>query len=105
MANQVAFSERVLGALENVIDPELGIDIVNLGLIYGVDMDETTGVCTVTMTLTIAGCPLSDYLNDAIEQEVSGFDEVNEVKINLVWEPAWSIEKMSREARIELGIH
>ncbi|CUS25669.1 hypothetical protein FC70_GL000936 [Paucilactobacillus oligofermentans DSM 15707 = LMG 22743] len=103
MADQL--NEQILNALENVIDPELGIDIVNLGLIYGVDADATTGICTVTMTLTIAGCPLSDYLNDEIEAEVSHFAEIKEVKINLVWEPAWSIEKMSREARIELGIH
>ena len=105
MADQTILNERVLSALEKVVDPELGIDIVNLGLIYGVEVAEATGVCTITMTLTIAGCPLSDYLEDTIEQEVSSLDEVNEVKINLVWEPAWSIEKMSREARIELGIH
>ncbi|KRM13010.1 metal-sulfur cluster assembly factor [Paucilactobacillus suebicus] len=104
MSNETPFKERALAALENVIDPELGIDIVNLGLIYNVELDEDSN-CVVTMTLTIAGCPLTDYLNDAITEELQGFDEVKEVKINLVWEPAWSIEKMSREARMELGIH
>lgn len=83
---------------------KLGVDIVNLGLIYNVELDDQ-GVCLVTMTLTIAGCPLTDYLDQAIKDELSGFDEVNRVDINLVWEPAWSMDKMSREARLELGIH
>ena len=104
MSTSADFKERALAALENVIDPELGIDIVKLGLIYNVELDDE-GTCKVTMTLTIAGCPLTDYLNDAITEEISGFDEVKNVDINLVWEPAWSIEKMSREARMELGIH
>lgn len=99
-----SFKERGLAALENVIDPELGVDIVNLGLIYNVELDDQ-GVCLVTMTLTIAGCPLTDYLDQAIKEELIGFDEVTRVDINLVWEPAWSMDKMSREARLELGIH
>ena len=57
------------------------------------------------MTLTIAGCPLTDYLNEAIREELTGFDEVKDVYINVVFEPAWSIDKMSREAKLELGIH
>ncbi|GHP13807.1 aromatic ring hydroxylating protein [Lentilactobacillus fungorum] len=99
-----SFKDQAMAVLENVIDPELAVDIVNLGLIYGIDLDDQ-GLCTVTMTLTIAGCPLTDYLNEAIAEELMAFDEVNEVKINLVWEPAWSIDKMSREAKLELGIH
>lgn len=99
-----SFKDRAMSFLENVVDPELTIDIVNLGLIYNVELDDQ-GLCTVTMTLTIAGCPLTDYLNEAIDEELMGFDEVKDVKINLVWEPAWSIDKMSREAKLELGIH
>ena len=59
----------------------------------------------MTMTLTIAGCPLTEYLNAAIEEELMALEQVKQVKINLVWEPAWSIDKMSREAKLELGIH
>ncbi|MBW1606162.1 metal-sulfur cluster assembly factor [Lactobacillus sp. Sy-1] len=91
-------------ALENVIDPELYIDIVNLGLIYRIDVDEEHH-CTVTMTLTIMGCPLSDYLFDQIKEQLIGFPEINDVKVNLIWNPAWSIDNMSREARMQLGIH
>lgn len=99
-----SFKDQAMAVLEDVVDPELAIDIVNLGLIYNVELDEQ-GLCTVTMTLTIAGCPLTEYLNAAIEEELRALEQVKQVKINLVWEPAWSIDKMSREAKLELGIH
>ncbi|ANJ69394.1 metal-sulfur cluster assembly factor [Latilactobacillus curvatus] len=95
--------ERILAALETVIDPELGIDIVNLGLVYGLNLDEN-GLCTIDMTLTTMGCPLTDVLTDSIHQAMSKIPEVNEVKVNLVWYPAWDTSKMSRYARIALGI-
>lgn len=96
--------DSVMGALERVIDPELGIDLVNLGLIYDVRVDDD-GHCTVTMTLTTMGCPLTDFLNDAIAEAVTSVDGVNDCKIELVWEPAWSIDRMSRFAKIALGLH
>lgn len=99
-----SFKDQAMAVLEDVVDPELAIDIVNLGLIYNVELDEQ-GLCTVTMSLTIAGCPLTEYLNAAIEEELMALNQVKRVKINLVWEPAWSIDKMSREAKLELGIH
>ena len=64
-----SFKDQAMAVLEDVVDPELAIDIVNLGLIYNVELDEQ-GLCTVTMTLTIAGCPLTEYLNAAIEEEL-----------------------------------
>mgnify|MGYP004472413859 CR=1 FL=1 len=97
------FKDKALEALEQVIDPELGIDIVDLGLIYGVELE--AGICTVTMTLTIMGCPLSDMLSEDIDTTLSRLPEVDEVKINLVWEPAWSVENLTRQAKIMLGIH
>lgn len=57
------------------------------------------------MTLTIAGCPLTEYLNQAIKMVLNKLPEVTSVSINLVWEPAWSVNKMSRQAKLELGIH
>lgn len=101
------FSEiesQVMSALEEVIDPELGIDLVNLGLIYDVVVDKA-GKCTVTMTLTTMGCPLGDLLNTEINRAVLSVDGVKECDINLVWEPAWDMSKMSRFAKIALGIH
>lgn len=96
--------ENVMAALRKVIDPELGIDLVNLGLIYGVDVDPQ-GKCKVTMTLTTMGCPISDVLYSMIKKAVTGVDGITECTIKLVWEPAWSPDKMSRFARMALGVH
>ncbi|HJE15357.1 MAG TPA: metal-sulfur cluster assembly factor [Lapidilactobacillus dextrinicus] len=95
--------EKMLNALESVIDPELGIDIVNLGLIYEVDLDDD-GLATVNMTLTTMGCPLTDYLSDNINHALKALPEVNDVEIELVWYPQWNPDMMSRYARISLGI-
>ena len=89
---------RILSALEEVIDPELGIDIVNLGLIYEIRFDGDTGQTEIDMTLTTMGCPLADLLTDQI------YDAMTDTEVKLVWYPAWTVEKMSRYARIALGI-
>ncbi len=98
-----SFETQAYQALGKVIDPEIGVDLVSLGLIYGATCDQK-GVCTVTMTLTMMGCPLTDVLNQAITQAMQELPGVQTVKINLVWEPMWTIDKMSREARVQLGM-
>ena len=95
---------RILESLEQVIDPELGIDIVNLGLIYEIRFDETNGETEIDMTLTTMGCPLADLLTDQIYDAMSDVSEVTKTDVKLVWYPAWTVEKMSRYARIALGI-
>ena len=95
---------RILESLEQVIDPELGIDIVNLGLIYEIRFDETNGGTEIDMTLTTMGCPLADLLTDQIYDAMSDVPEVTKTEVKLVWYPAWTVEKMSRYARIALGI-
>lgn len=96
-----ALISQVLDALEDVIDPELGIDIVNLGLIYDVD---DAGNCQINMTLTTPGCPLSDVLDRDIKEHAGAVEGVNQVTVNLVWYPVWTMDKMSRYAKIALGI-
>ncbi|GGE28581.1 metal-sulfur cluster assembly factor [Streptococcus himalayensis] len=96
--------ERIFHALEEVIDPELGIDIVNLGLIYEIRFDGETGHTEIDMTLTTMGCPLADLLTDQIYDAMKYVPEVTKVDVKLVWYPAWTVEKMSRYARIALGI-
>ncbi|MCT4456024.1 metal-sulfur cluster assembly factor [Lactiplantibacillus paraplantarum] len=96
--------DAVMKSLEQVIDPELGVDMVNLGLIYGVDVDDN-GSCTVTMTLTTMGCPLGNLLASQINQAIMSVDGVKDCELDLVWEPAWGIDKMSRFAKVALGIH
>lgn len=98
-----SIKEEVLTALETVIDPELGIDIVNLGLIYEVDV-ANTGDTVIKMTLTTMGCPLADILTDQIHDALKEIPEVKNPEVKLVWYPAWTTDKMSRYARIALGI-
>ncbi|WP_421384164.1 metal-sulfur cluster assembly factor [Bacillus salacetis] len=95
--------DSMMGALEQVVDPELGIDIVNLGLVYDVDLDEE-GKATVTMTLTSMGCPLAGTIVDQVKAALSDLPEVKDTEVDIVWNPPWSKDKMSRYAKIALGI-
>ncbi|WP_414838483.1 metal-sulfur cluster assembly factor [Carnobacterium sp. TMP28] len=95
--------ERIIAALEQVIDPELGIDIVNLGLVYNVHLYEN-GFCQIDLTLTTMGCPLVDVITDDIIHALRTVPEVTSSEVKLVWYPAWDTTKMSRYARIALGI-
>lgn len=98
-----ALKDNIIGALENVIDPELGIDIVNLGLVYGVSLN-AEGVCTVTMTLTSMGCPLAGHIEADVRRALADIPEVKEIEVDIVWDPPWGKERMSRYAKIALGI-
>ncbi|TDM12504.1 metal-sulfur cluster assembly factor [Macrococcus lamae] len=98
-----AMKDSILGALENVIDPELGIDIVNLGLVYNVDMDED-GVTTVDMTLTSMGCPMGPQIIDQVKTALGELPEIKETVVNIVWNPPWNKDMMSRYAKIALGV-
>ncbi len=96
--------ELVLEYLKEVIDPELNINIVDLGLIYDVISNQETGDVEVTMTLTSPGCPLSIVFEEWVPEAVKKIEGVKNVKINLVWEPAWNPDKMSDETKESLGI-
>lgn len=95
--------DNLMGALEQVIDPELGVDIVNLGLVYDIDLDEE-GKALVTMTLTSMGCPLAGTIVDQVRIALSDIPEVKETEVNIVWNPPWSKDRLSRYAKIALGI-
>jgi len=95
--------DLLMGSLEQVIDPELGIDIVNLGLVYDIDLNEE-GIATVTMTLTSMGCPLAGTIVDQVKAALSDIPEVKETEVEIVWNPPWSKDKLSRYAKIALGI-
>lgn len=95
--------DRILQVLEEVIDPELGIDIVNLGLVYEIRFEQD-GTTEIDMTLTTMGCPLADLITDQIHDVLKTVPEVTKSEVKLVWYPAWSVERMSRYARIALGI-
>ncbi|GEK88071.1 metal-sulfur cluster assembly factor [Alkalibacterium putridalgicola] len=95
--------KRIMEAMEQVIDPELGIDIVNLGLVYEVNVFNG-GYCEIKITLTTMGCPLADVITGDILNAMKNIPEVTETDVKLVWYPAWDTSRMSRYARIALGI-
>ncbi len=101
--NKDEMKEQILEHLEDVIDPELNIDIVNLGLIYEVDIDDDCNV-KVTMTLTAIGCPMAGVIQQQVINVVQGIEGINQVDVNLVWNPPWDKSRMSRYAKIALGI-
>jgi metal-sulfur cluster biosynthetic enzyme len=90
-----------MDALSNVIDPELGLDFVELGLIYGIEIDG--GVVHVTFTLTTPACPIGPAVSEQIEEFVGELEGVNAVEPEMVFTPAWSPERMSEDAKFALG--
>ena len=93
--------DDVLDALGNVIDPELGLDFVELGLIYGVEIDG--GTVNVTFTLTTPACPIGPQVSEQMQEFIGELPEVTEVVTSMVFTPPWSPEKMSEDAKFALG--
>lgn len=87
----------IIKKLKKVIDPELNVNIVDLGLIYSVDLDKENCV-KITMTLTTPHCPLSDFFISEIEIKLSELDFISEVNVDIVWDPPWNINMMSAKA-------
>jgi len=88
-------------ALKEVIDPEIGVNVVDLGLVYNVGLKDST--VDVTMTLTTPMCPLSEYVESAVTEAVKQVPGVETVNFELVWIPPWDPSKMSEDAKLELG--
>jgi metal-sulfur cluster biosynthetic enzyme len=91
--------DDLLEALRDVVDPELGINVVDLGLVYGVNVDAER-VATIDMTLTSAACPLTDVIEDQTQAALDGL--VNDFRINWVWLPPWGPEKITEDGREQL---
>ena len=95
----------VLEALSQVYDPEIGIDIVNLGLVYDTELDDA-GLLSIDMTLTSPYCPLGPIIESQAHAVCAGLPGVRDVRVNLVWNPPWDPRTMaSDEAKLELGIY
>ncbi|KRA81594.1 SUF system Fe-S cluster assembly protein [Altererythrobacter sp. Root672] len=95
--------ERVIDALREIFDPEIPVNIYDLGLIYGVDVSPDADVA-VTMTLTTPHCPVAESMPGEVELRVSSVPGVRDAEVSLVWDPPWDPAKMSDEARLELGM-
>ena len=95
--------EGVIAALKDIFDPEIPVNIYDLGLIYGVDVSDN-GAVVVSMTLTTPHCPVAESMPGEVELRVSAVPGVRDAEVNLVWDPPWDPAKMSDEARLELGM-
>ena len=95
--------ERIVDVLKTVYDPEIPVNIFDLGMIYKVDVQEDATV-DIDMTFTAPSCPAADFILDDVRTKVESIDKVKCANINLVFEPAWEQSMMSEEARIELGL-
>ena len=95
--------ERIVSAIRTVYDPELPVNVYDLGLIYSIERENAGNVC-IKMTLTAPACPVAGTLPDMVEQAVARLDEVDAVCVELVWDPPWTQDCMSDAARLELGL-
>ncbi|MBB6124697.1 SUF system Fe-S cluster assembly protein [Sphingobium subterraneum] len=95
--------EGVIGALKDIFDPEIPVNIYDLGLIYGVDVTDG-GHVVVTMTLTTPHCPVAESMPAEVELRVGAVPGVGDVEVNLVWDPPWDPQLMSDDAKLELGM-
>lgn len=94
--------EKVVAMLKTVYDPEIPVNVYDLGLIYKIDVADNSEV-TIDMTLTAPNCPAADFIMEDIRQKIESIDGVENAIINLVFEPEWDKDMMSEEAKLELG--
>ena len=95
--------EKVVAMLKTVYDPEIPVNVYDLGLIYKIDVSDNNEV-TVDMTLTAPNCPAADFIMEDVRQKIESIDGVGSAIINLVFEPEWDKDMMSEEAKLELGV-
>lgn len=94
--------DRIVEVLKTVYDPEIPVNIYDLGLVYKIDFKDD-GVWDVDMTLTAPNCPMGDYIMEDVRQKLEGIDTVKQANVNLVFDPVWDQSMMSDEAKVDLG--
>ena len=94
---------KVIEVIKKIFDPEIPVNIYELGLIYKIEVDENKKV-NIDMTLTSPNCPAAESLPNQVKEDIMALEEVSEVNLKLVWEPTWSPKKMSEAAKLELNI-
>lgn len=100
---KTALEERIVDVLKTVYDPEIPVNIYDLGLIYKIDVFDD-GTVDIDMTFTAPTCPAADFILEDVRQKVDNLDGVKSATVNLVFEPAWDQSMLSEEARLELGL-
>lgn len=99
---KLKIEERIIDMLKTVYDPEIPVNVYDLGLIYKIDLQEN-GDVSIDMTLTAPNCPAADFIMEDIRQKIESVEGVKSAQINLVFEPEWDKDMMSEEAKLELG--
>jgi FeS assembly SUF system protein len=102
MIDKGKLEQAVISVLKTCFDPEIPVDIWELGLIYGIKIDDE-GNTYIKMTLTSPACPVAGSLPGDVKEKVKNVNGIKDVYVDLVWEPAWSFDKMTEEAKLELG--
>jgi FeS assembly SUF system protein len=97
----MASQEEVMAVLKKCYDPEIPINIVDLGLVYGVKIED--GKVHVTMTLTAPGCPASAWISQDVKRKIESLEDIQEADVEIVWDPPWTPEKMSETAKKQFG--
>jgi FeS assembly SUF system protein len=100
--NLLELEEEIVKMLKTVYDPEIPVNVYDLGLIYGVDVDDEKNV-TITMTLTAPACPAADFIVEDVKMRIESIHGIKSVEVNIVFEPEWHKDLMSEEAKLELG--
>ena len=100
---RLKLEEKVIDMLRTVYDPEIPVDIYSLGLVYKIDIDDS-GNLTVDMTLTAPNCPMADFIMEDVRMKLESIDGIESVTVNIVFEPEWTQDMMSEEAKLDLGL-
>ncbi|MCB9012814.1 MAG: SUF system Fe-S cluster assembly protein [Bacteroidales bacterium] len=101
--NFLQIETEIVQVLKNIFDPEIPVNIYDLGLIYAIDVDDSNKV-EITMTLTAPNCPVADSLLEEVREKVRGIDGVTDAKVNLTFDPPWDESNLSDEAKLDLGL-
>ena len=100
---RLKIEEKVVEVLRTVYDPEIPVDIYSLGLVYKIDLADD-GALSVDMTLTAPNCPMADFILEDVRMKLEGVEGVTSVNVNIVFEPEWTQDMMSEEAKLEVGL-
>ena len=102
--DELQIQEKAIDMLKTVFDPEIPVNIYDLGLIYRIELSEDNTALAVDMTLTAPNCPAADYIMEDVRQKLETIEGLKSVDVNLVFEPEWDKDMMSEEAKLELGL-
>ena len=104
MASKTDLEDRIVEMLRTVYDPEIPVNVYDLGLIYRIELSDDLTTLDVDMTLTAPSCPAADFIMEDVRQRLESIEDIGTVNVNLVFEPEWTQELMSDEAKLELGL-